>query len=382
MALPGLALADTPEGRIVGDYSFSFYSEDDIDGGKVVAGGETSRYEIQTHQLHLAAPIADRFDLGIDVMHETMSGASPWYVIPDVDGVTPLQVMTGATISETRTDALLKGSYYLDNGKATLGGGASFENDYLAFNGSLSGERHFNEKNTSVAAGAGFSIDTLEPTDAASDPFRPEKADKQSYSLFAGITQVLGQGSSLQSTLNYQYSTGYLSDPYKRVLVAGTPVGDSRPGARNQFSWLTRYRQHVSFLNASLHADYRFFVDDWEITSHTLELAWYQNLFGFLRVVPTLRYYTQSQADFYAPWFDTAPSSGFASSDYRLSPYGALSYRVRAEALFTTWRLDWRAALSFERYTSSADLAIGKVAVENPGLVSFNVISLNLTTRF
>ena len=135
-------------------------------------------------------------------------------------------------------------------------------------------------------------------------------------------------------------------------------------------------------MNASLHADYRFFIDDWEITSHTVELAWYQNLFRFLRVIPGIRYYTQSQADFYAPWFDVAPADGFASSDYRLSPYGALSYRIRAETLFTTWRLDWRAALSYERYMSSGDLAVSEVAVENPGLVSFNVLSLNFTTRF
>ena len=40
------------------------------------------------------------------------------------------------------------------------------------------------------------------------------------------------------------------------------------------------------------------------------------------------------------------------------------------------------AAIDFERYDSSADFAIGNVAIENPGLVSFNVISINFTTRF
>ena len=376
------ALADTPQERIQGDYSFSFYAEDDLDAGKAVAGATTRRYEIQTHQMRLAAPVADRIDLSLDVMHETMSGASPWYVVPDTDGVTPLQVMTGATIEERRTDALLGGSFYFDQGKATLTGGISNERDYFAWNGGVSGERHFNEKNTTVSAGGGFSIDTIEPTDAFSDPFRPAKEDKQSYSAFAGVSQVLGRGATVQSTVSYQHSTGFLSDPYKRVLVEGNPIGDSRPDARNQFAWLTRYRQHVELLNGSFHADYRFFIDDWNITSHTVDVAWYQNLFGFLRVVPGFRYYTQSAAGFYAPWFVTAPGDGFASSDYRLSPYGAISYRIRAEAFFTTWRLDWRAAIDYERYDSSGDFAIGKVAIENPGLVQFNVISINFTTRF
>jgi len=30
------ALADTPQQRIQGDYSFSFYAEDDLDAGKAV----------------------------------------------------------------------------------------------------------------------------------------------------------------------------------------------------------------------------------------------------------------------------------------------------------------------------------------------------------
>ncbi len=35
-----------------------------------------------------------------------------------------------------------------------------------------------------------------------------------------------------------------------------------------------------------------------------------------------------------------------------------------------------------ERYTSSGDLAIAKVSVANPGLVSYNLFSFTLTSRF
>ena len=73
------------------------------------------------------------------------------------------------------------------------------------------------------------------------------------------------------------------------------------------------------------------------------------------------------------------------SSDYRLSPFGAISFRIRAEARFKGWpfeALDCRTSLSYERYMSGGDLAFGKVNVENPGLVDFNVVSVNLTTNF
>jgi hypothetical protein len=95
-----------------------------------------------------------------------------------------------------------------------------------------------------------------------------------------------------------------------------------------------------------------------------------------------VRYYSQSQAEFYAPWFDSEPSDGLYSSDYRLSPYGALSYRIRAETRLQSWELDWILNVGYERYRSSGDLALGKVSVENPGLVSFDMLSVGFTGRF
>ncbi|MGI9592711.1 MAG: DUF3570 domain-containing protein [Myxococcota bacterium] len=383
IALPGVAGTAAAEGteRYVAEYNYSWYKEDDIDASKVSPGSETSRYEIHNHQFRVAAPIAGRFDMGLDVGYETMSGATPWYIIPDIDG-NPIQVMTGATIEEARTDVSLNGTYHLDTGRATAAAGFSLENDYLAFNGSLSGERYFNEKNTTLNGGGGFSIDTIEPVDADTDPFRPSKENKQSFALFTGVSQVLGRSSVVNSTFNYQFSNGFLSDPYKRVLVGGAPVGDSRPDIRHQFTWLNRLRQYSDFMDGSFHLDYRFYADTWQITSHTIEAAWYQNLPWGLRLIPSLRYYTQSGAKFYAPFFEVAPRSGHASSDYRLSPFGALAYRLRAESTFPVLESDWKIHVGWERYTSSADLAIMKVAVENPGLVSYHLVSVGLTTAF
>ncbi len=383
LALPGVAGNAAAEGteRYEADYSYSFYKEDDLDRSKVAPGNTTSRYEIHAHQWRFAAPVSSRVDLGLDVTYETMSGATPWYVIPDVDG-DPIQVMTGATIEEARTDAFLNGTFHLDSGSANGGLGFSIENDYLAFYGAASGERFFNEKNTTLSGGGGFSIDTIEPVDAESDPFRPEKEDKQSISLFTSVAQILGRSSLVNSTLNYQFNTGYLSDPYKRVVIGGAPVGDSRPDTRHQFTWLTRLRQHADFANGALHADYRFYYDTWNISSHTVDVAWYQNLPWGLRLIPSFRYYTQSGADFYAPWFEVAPGSGNASSDYRLSPFGAIAFRIRGESNFPIGSSNWKILVGYERYTSSGDLAIAKVSVANPGLVSYNMISVGLKARF
>jgi hypothetical protein len=384
LALPGLAgnaAAEGPLERWGAEYGFSRYAEAKIPSSKVAVGSERSRYEIDMHQLRLSAPLADRFDLALDVVHETMSGATPWYVIPDDDGK-PVQVMTGATIDERRTDALLQGRVHLDRGLASASGGISFEKDYFAINGGLGGQLDFNEKNTTLSSGFGVSIDQLDPVDGAEYPLRPNHEKKQTYSVYAGLSQVLRRNIAVQSTLTYQLGNGYLSDPYKQALVAGEPLADSRPDMRHQIAWLTRWRHHFSPVNGSLHLDYQFYWDDWNVTAHTLEAGWHQTLFDVVRIVPSLRWYSQGQADFYAPYYEQARADGLYSSDYRLSPYGAISWNLRAETRFRTWQLEWLVSFAWQRYLSGGEFALQKVGTENPGLVSFDLFSVGLTTRF
>jgi hypothetical protein len=196
---------------------------------------------------------------------------------------------------------------------------------------------------------------------------------------------VIDRSSAFQAILSYQNGSGFLSDPYKLVSIAGSNFADRRPDSRNQLALLGRYRRHFAGVTGTLHLDYGFYVDDWGIDSHTLELAWYQSLFDVVTLVPSVRYYTQSQADFYGPYFTTAlaPFSD-ASSDYRLSPFGALSGKLRIETRISDWpfHMAWKLGASYERYQSSGSLAIKSVDLENPALVSFDVFMLNLSARF
>ena len=88
------------------------------------------------------------------------------------------------------------------------------------------------------------------------------------------------------------------------------------------------------------------------------------------------------------------------SSDYRLSPYGAVSYKIKAEVEFMDlWQYDapdWLqavgisdgmdliASVAYERYYSDGDLSIVTVSEsdEAPGLVRFRVFTVSLSGRF
>ena len=385
--LASQASADTPVDRITADYNYSLYSEAELNKSDGLAGAERDRYEVTMHQFRLQSPIpfSERMDFSVELVQEAMSGASPWYVVPDAAG-SPIQVMSGATIKEERNDLLISTNRYYYNARVGLTSGYSSENDYSSFNFSFDGVTHFNEKNTSLSAGLGISFDTIEPTDAELFTTRPAEEEKKSYTLFLGLSQLLGRASTIQSSLTFNHGNGYLSDPYKSMFVlGGTFLPDSRPDSRNQIAWLTRFRRHLREIDGTLHADYRLYADDWGVTSHTIELAYHKELWRSLKIVPSVRYYSQTAADFYEPFFNALPTGDEFTNDYRLSAYGALSFGLKAEWFFRipwTGRSNWRAILGWEHYVSSGDLALVEVTTPAPGLVDYNVVTIGRSVAY
>ena len=94
-------------------------------------------------------------DFGIDLVHETMSGATPWFVEPDANGE-PVVVMTGASVEDQRTDFNGHGTYYFDTARMNLQSGYSTEDDYSAINVGFGTEHDFDEKNTTLSWGLGL----------------------------------------------------------------------------------------------------------------------------------------------------------------------------------------------------------------------------------
>jgi hypothetical protein len=390
LALGGLAstaAADTPIDEIYTSYNYSHYAEDDLDRTNTVPGFPRERYEIDTQQLLLAAPLTDRIDFSFEFMHETMSGASPWYTVDDAADA-PVQVMSGATIEEQRDDAQLQVNYYLDNARLGLGAGYSTENDYDAINGGFDFETHFNEKNTTLSGGIGLSFDTITPTDSDLEQLRPKEEEKRSYTLNVGLSQILTRRSLAEVSFTYNFGDGYLSDPYKKVWREDAQfAADQRPDTRHGFAWLAAYRRHIEEVDGTFHLSYQFYVDTWQVNSHTVQATWYQNYFdGALQLMPMVRYYSQREADFYVNFLKTGQSrDGDMTSDFRLSSYGAVSFGLRAQYEFhTPWLTDirWGLKASIERYLSSGELALDSPSAENPGLVSFTVYSLGITAAF
>ncbi len=373
LALPGMAQAE-----MQADVLYSHYAEADLSAGNSASGESSERYSIDSLLFRLATPVGAQA-LTVNATIESMSGASPWFVQPDAQG-RAVQVMSRASIEETRAD--IQGTLGVEfaglDWNVSLG--YSNEDDYEAINGGLETEYTPPEANYTLSGGIGYSYDKLDPTVGPSSLNVIDKADKDSLSLYGGATWIINAQTVLQTTLSYGLHDGYLNDPYKLAWIvsqAGT-VADSRPGTRNLFAVSTRLRHYIGNLGAAVHADYRYYTDDWEIEAHTLELAWNQVIDNSWRVTPAIRWYSQSQAAFYAPYYANVRADGYASSDYRLSPYGAISLRLDVRKALAEWELGG----GLEWYQADGDYAIGSVKVENPGLVEYLGANLRLTRRF
>jgi len=383
--IPGLAQRAAAQSQENGwslQYGYSMYSEGSLPASKLVAGSR-DRYDIDTHQFKLDAPIGSHISLGLDVTYEKMTGASPWLIQPDLAG-DPVVVMTGASIEDARTDFLGSVAFIGEKSRTSLSGGASLEDDYTSINFGFAREKDFNEKSTTLSWSLGFSTDDSDPTPTSFQP-NPVKHSKKSGTFSLGIGQVIDRASVAQTSLTLQYADGFLSDPYKLVSAGGVNLPDQRPGTRTQLAWLTRYRRHFERVHGSLHADYQLNWDQWGVLANMVELGWHQELFQLVTLAPSLRYYSQSSADFYAPYFAPGLVAGKnASSDYRLSPYGAIAFKLRADVSLADFlRLsNARIGVQYERYQSGKEFAIGHVGTENPALVDFDVMMVTLKTGF
>ena len=369
LALPGIAAADAPPTQNTLSYKISNYKEDDLSRREVLFGN-LERYDIDVHQFQLISPLGRNMSVQVDANYEGLSGASPWFTTRGLDG-NPVVHLSGASgIRDRRGELSIGTRYYLPNGSVGGNIGYSEEDDYRAVYLGVSGERHFNDEMTTVGIGYSHSADELFPTDALAFN-RVSEEDKSSDSAYVSVSQIINQVSSFQSALSITEQSGFLSDPYK--------LRDARPDDKTQLSWSNSYRYYFIDANGAWHINYRLYHDDFGISSHTFDMAWHQNLGRSVRLVPTVRYYSQSAADFFTNVDDFQnPLTEYQSSDYRLSAFGAISGGIN----FIVDLGAWTATLATERYVAKEKYSAYKVTQPSTALVKYFRVSLGFDYSF
>jgi len=258
----------------------------------------------------------------------------------------------------------------------SAGAGFSTEHDYTHIGANLGLSRDFNKRNTTVSAGVAWSQDDVNPEGGAPVPLsqmldvgnnsnKRGTDSKNVIDFLLGLTQVINRTTVLRLNYSYSDASGYLTDPYKILSVVDPVTGDtiartpptgltgpdgvyryeSRPDSRVKQSLYAEVKH--AFGAPVLHVALRYMTDDWGIDSQTAEarLRWPIGAASFIE--PQLRYYTQSEADFYrSSLINGQAVPQFASADFRLGKFDALTAGLKFGHR-TSGGSEWSARLEY-----------------------------------
>lgn len=265
-----------------------------------------------------------------------------------VDGVSGASARVD---SEFRHEGGLGVTYRVDVTQVGLSVGVSRENNYDSDFAALSLQREFFDRNTTLGISYAVNrdqIDTLKLGDTRDFP-----RDVSLDAITLSIAQVLSPKMVVQANLFYAKQEGYLAHPENIVTFTDGSFGEEiHPESRSRRAIVGRLVRYFETRSA-LHADYRYYRDDWGITSHTIGSKWYQ-YFG-RHWIGRLEYriYDQSAADFYEE--NPSPATVFPTIDGKLRSFGSQLYGLKL--ITRAWQMPWsffketEMDLKFDRYT-------------------------------
>jgi hypothetical protein len=361
----------------------------------------------------MASPVAGRFELSSGMrsfraFEEAVFSSPPGTSLRDafiagysavINQPVPSNTKASQTYAhqplESRQMPIMGLNYYMDDIKLSLSGGVSSEPDFESNFGSSQVSWELNDKLTTLSAGYGVTSNSISRGTGHNDGAHafhdgggdyPELDESSLFHSFnLGIAQVMGKNTLFQINSSYTHQKGYLTNPYKLVYVRGEITAEEyfgfadetvsfreasnleimgvdlfrevRPDQRNQWAFSTRLNQYIPSFDAALHADYRYFLDDWGINSHTFELSWHQPMPQGILLTPNFRYYSQSRADFFAPYFLAPRADGYYSSDFRLSGFGAISAGLQLSKEFYKGKVKFNTGFEYTSQQGSLQIS-------------------------
>ncbi len=191
---------------------------------------------------------------------------------------TPDLISSATTFSEVRHSGGVAGTYKPAAEHAvTVGYDASLEPDYRTHAGSASYRVELFERSSTLSVGYGLSAETL---GQVSDDTLAERTT--THRLDLGWDQIMGPSTAGALLLTGVASKcgrehGCLANPYRFVAVsmkddAKLAVPERNPDSLYRTAIGGRLSQAVG-KTAALHGGYRFYLDSWQVTGHTLDVG-------------------------------------------------------------------------------------------------------------
>lgn len=337
--------------------------------------------------------------------NSTTTGASGNQTTTSAPYGTPWQASSGASQSDALVSLVANYAHSSDDRNFNWNADVSFSNEYdytsVGFGGGLA--KLFNNKNTELSLKANVYLDQwrpIYPTElseygkygasystngyfngvtiinedgpGATETYLPskfttlDKVNRNSYSASFGFSQVATKKMQFSLFFDVIQQEGLLSTPYHRVYFAdktnfyigqtqyipvyetSANVGVYRladdierlPNSRTKIPVGTRLNYYLNE-RVTIRTYYRYYWDNWDITSHTASIEVPIKVSDKFTVFPMYRYYTQQQSKYFAGFEKHLSTEQYYTSDYDLSTFIANQYGfgVSYVDIFTNFKI-------------------------------------------
>jgi len=239
--------------------------------------------------------------------------------------------------------------------EGSIGYTHSSENDWQSHAIEVGLSRDLAKKNAKLSIGFGF---TRNYVGRAHDPNFEKLLDVQGAQI--GLSQIIDKKTLASLAYTISHASGYQGSPYRFItLMDGFSAPESPPEERMRHAVTLRV-MHV-FGDANIvDAQYRLYLDDWGILSHTAEVAYTRELSREWSLRLRARGYQQSHASFYEETYEMPMK--YMTVDRELSTFWDGMAGLKLGYVGESWDLEAKVDGIVYRFDDYARLR-GRVAV-------------------
>ena len=146
---------------------------------------------------------------------------------------------------------------------------------------------------------------------------------RNSYNASVSLSQVVNKRLQVLLTVEPAFQQGLLSTPFHRMYFQdGSETVERLPGSRLKLPVGLRLHYFAGD-RVILRTFYRYYIDDWGMQAHTLNLEAPVKLTSFVSVSPFYRYSHQTAVRYFAAHGQHRATDPFYTSDYDISGFSS-----------------------------------------------------------
>jgi hypothetical protein len=270
-----------------------------------------------------------KYDLKNRLHNFTLDFNIDYYTSASSDNIDP-RTVSGASSADFHIYPSLSWSMKNEKSGVTKGLTYSFskEYDYISqgFTASWAKASKDNNREFSIKASAfidkatiilpiEFRTGTITGGRGGSQDTKP----RNSYTAAFSLSQVITNRLQVMAIVEPSYQEGFLSTSFHRIYFNDNTEGvEKLPGKRLKLPIGLRANYFFGD-NLILKAFYRYYMDDWGMKAHTVNLEGIYKITPFISISPYYRFNNQTAVDYFHVYKENNAASTYYSSDYDIS---------------------------------------------------------------